>query len=346
MTTNTMQLKKINTELIRTALKNDESATKNSLAQTTGLSVATCGNILAGMLETGEVSEISNCPSSGGRPSRQFVYNEDFYHVCGIYLRVENRDITLFAAAANISGKICRRIELHPERVTVQLIEETVEQMLNLVPSIRLVSIGIPGVVSRGVIDFCDIMELEDFDLQGHLAGLFEVDFIIENDMNCTAAGFLRREAEKAPQNLAYLYYPENGCPGCGIIINGKILYGNSNFAGEVGYIPQLSREACTDNVQSDPAVFSKLAAKTAATINCVINPDKIVIAGKVFTESLREEVEASIREIVPEKHLPELIFVTEIHESFIRGLIALALDESSCGIEVVNRRIRGKKSL
>jgi predicted transcriptional regulator len=85
ITINSMKLKQINVELIKSALKSKKYSTKNSIARSTGLSVGICGNILKELLLTGEVLKLKTDHSTGGRPAGRFVYNDNYAHVAAIY---------------------------------------------------------------------------------------------------------------------------------------------------------------------------------------------------------------------------------------------------------------------
>ena len=60
---------------------------KNSLSISTGLSIATCGNILKDLILSDEVIELDLAQSEGGRPARRFRYNENHELILIIYVR-------------------------------------------------------------------------------------------------------------------------------------------------------------------------------------------------------------------------------------------------------------------
>lgn len=342
MTTNTMQLKQINTEIIKSTLRSLESGTKTRLAAETGLSVATCRNILDDLLETGEVIETKQKPSTGGRPSRQFIYNENFAYVCVLYIRIEGGQKILFTAVANMAGTIVHENKLQPSFITLETITGLLTRELELYPGIKTFSLGVPGIVNEEIIEFCDVPELAGLNLSRQLTDELGLPVIIENDVNSTAAGFLHGNSRSGSECLAYIYYPDKGGPGCGIIVNGKIINGASNFAGEVSYLPLGIPTGKQGEAQKDSALFSKLAAETLTSVNCIINPEKIIIAGKMFGENLKNLILKQLELLIPENHMPELLFVTDIHDNFIRGLISLALEELRCGIQLVKAGARG----
>ena len=44
------------------------------------------------------------------------------------------------------------------------------------------------------------------------------------------------------PESIVFLYYPEQGDPGAGIVIHGKTIYGATHIAGEIKYLNQANQ--------------------------------------------------------------------------------------------------------
>ncbi len=338
MIRSSITLRRMNTELVRAALRDNEFTTKNSLAETTGLSVATCGNILKELLRTGEVREIQTAESTGGRPSRQFVYNEEFSHAAVIYLRQEASEKTVFSGVINTLGEVVWYDTRPLSSGTVAEVEEVLQKMVSLYPKIKAASIGVPAVINNGVIGDCDIAGLSGVSLAGQLSQVFGIPIICENDVNSTALGFYRRNSARGAESIAYLYYPHNGRPGAGIIVHGKILRGHTNFAGEVAYLPLSVKFADQGKIQQDPDGFAELAARTILSINAVINPVFVVISGYSFTSGVRSRIQNALKLGTPPGHDPCLRFEEDIHESYLEGLKFLALKKLSFQYEIVKK--------
>ncbi|WP_233567681.1 hypothetical protein [Cohnella faecalis] len=66
---NAIVIKEVNVNFVRKALKTQGRATKQQLAQATGLSIVTVGTVLRLLLLEGEVLEGEPISSSGGRPA-------------------------------------------------------------------------------------------------------------------------------------------------------------------------------------------------------------------------------------------------------------------------------------
>ncbi|MCK4261010.1 MAG: ROK family protein [Halanaerobiales bacterium] len=338
MTTNSIKLKQINIELVKSTLKKEEYSTKTSIAKATGLSVATCGNILKELLSTGEVVEIDLEASTGGRPARRFVYNENYAYVAVIHARMEGTSKRLSCVVANLIGIHVYEILIEYNEITLVEFEDVIDMLIKMYPNIKVLGIGVPGVVNQGIIGICDFKELKNIPIEEYLSNKYKLTVIAENDMNSTAFGFYHRIQYKNSESMVYIYYPLDGNPGAGIIVNGQILRGQSNFAGEVSFLPLGISLENQGKIQNKSNLFSELVAKTITSINCVINPKSIVLSGYCFNEQLIESIRALLNTLTPDEHLPEFIFEEDIHDSYIHGLISMALEKLSCNIQIIEK--------
>lgn len=335
--TNSMQLKEINTHIVRSLLRTKDSFTKNSLANNSGLSVATCGNILKELLASGEVLELNQKPSTGGRPSRVFKYNSDFMYTAVLFPRKEGSTNTLVCAVYNMLEEcVYHKISEHNE-ITLSTLESAIKDLLSLYQKIQSIGIGVPGVVTHGNITICDFESLCDIPLKSHIEKEFSVKTIVENDVNCSALGYYNKlsKQENYHNNLVYIYHPLKGFPGAGIIINGKILKGFSNYSGEIANLPfGLSPEEYL-LIQDDEHKFVDIVAKSIASFNCIVNTQKIVLSGFQFSKSFMSKLETAISDLIPEPHIPEILFEEDFSPSYLSGLNCMASKLLSCQIEV-----------
>lgn len=53
-----------------------------------------------------------------------------------------------------------------------------------------------------------------------------------------TTYGFYARQEGDCGDTVAVLYFPKNACPGSGAVVDGQLLRGASNFAGEISFLP------------------------------------------------------------------------------------------------------------
>lgn len=333
-----MKLKQINIDMIKDALKASEYSTKMSISKDTGLSVATCGNILSELLLTGEAIEVELEASTGGRPARRFVYNENYASVASVYFRKEGDLESMVCVVSNLLGEPIYEESIEDKNFSLETIESTIDKLVQNHPNLKVLALGIPGVVHQGNIGYSHFEALAYFPLEEKLMEKYDLLVIAENDMNATAVGFYNSYVKDKPENLAYLYYPKDGISGAGIIVNGRIVKGHSNFAGEISFMPLGLNYDDQREVQGKPDAFSKYVSRVVASVNGIINPEKVVLCGYYFTDSLNNMVENELPNWIPKDHLPDLIFETDIHKSYLNGLTHLALEQLRCDIEIIER--------
>lgn len=338
MVANSIRLRQMNEELVRSALKSMESGTKNTIAAATGLSVATCGNILQDLMMTGEVLEAAPAESTGGRPSRRFLYNPDFANAALMYVRREGRENSLFCCSVNMAGSVVHEEKRVCEDITPNEISNAFSELMHNYPRTKVLSVGIPGVVHDGTIGICDFPELQHVPLRARLENTFHLDVLVENDVNSTALGYYQSKLNRPAESVVYIYYPGGGNAGAGIIINGKVLRGNTDFAGEVSFLPLGVDVNEQGNIQKDTGRFADLVTRTILSVNALINPETIVISGSRFTEDFRALLNELVSEYAVSGHVPLLVFEQDIHESYIEGLKFLAIKKMSCEFEIIKK--------
>ncbi len=330
-----MKLREFNVELVRNALKKMEKATKNEISEITKLSVATCGNILRELVSNGEVFEKDFAKSTGGRPSKIFEYNGDFSYIMSMYFKMESDEMELFYQISNLKGDKIEENSSVYSIVSLEIIDDLLKSLLKRYSEIKVLSFGVPGVVKDGFIGICDNKELINVNITEYLSSKHGLEVVVENDVNCTATGYYDKFGLSENDCLSYVYFPSETCPGSGIIINGKIHYGNTHFAGEVGFLPECKTHE-KRNSPEENEVFTRYVSKIVASINCVVNPNIIVISGPCFTEEIFEKIKMEVNELTPHGHLPDLKFEKNYHESYVNGLKIQAMDKLACNIKII----------
>lgn len=336
---NSIRVKKINQELIKQALKSMKEGTKATISSATGLSVATCGNILNELLETGEVIETELEASNGGRPARRFIYNADFSYIACIYAKIEEGLQSLTYAVTNSVGERVDDGYMKFERIDATTIDNLVGTLIKQYNNIKAVGIGIPGLVHRGVINICDIKMLIDAPLETLLRDKYEVEVTIENDMNLTVYGFYKQQDYEEDTTIVVVTFIKGTFPGAGMMIDGHIHKGNSRFAGEVSFLPfGISREEQLRRLgQTD--TFIPLAAHTISSLTAIVNPETIALTGEQVRQEDVPHIYRSCLEVIPEEHMPHLIVLDQPDEHYMNGLIAITLESLTYSLQLVEKR-------
>lgn len=327
LTNNTLRVKESNTNLILDTLKKEQIATRAEIARITGLSIATCGNILKDLLASGEILEgdLENC--SGGRPARQYIYNKDFSMVIAITIQSDKALKTLQYAVTNLYGEIIEeRIKAY-DSIEPETISQLIATLMGSYENIKAVGIGIPGYTNNdGTIGINDIEELNGVNLVTLLEHNFDIKVAIDRSPAISAYGYYQNHAEHKGQTLATILTPIEHPSGSGFIIGNQIYKGSSNMEGETSYIYNgLARE-----FQSTDSPESRLIQETIfsiASIISTINPAVIVFMGKSFNKEIFRSICDSCKEMFPSEFLPKFELQEDYSDVYLQGTIQIAID-------------------
>lgn len=331
MVRSTPEVKQLNTEVIRRQIQRNEKCTKASISKETGLSVATCNTIINEMLEEGEIIQMDPEEIYMGRPAVRYTYNKDFQHVLVMYINNEQGINTIEYAVADALGNQIERKAINPDVITYDLIAEIVADVTRRDQLIQGMTFGIPGVSHHGVIEYCDVDSVVGIDIEGQLQEQFGVKVEIRNDMDFISTG-VYHTVDHGGGNLATMYFPVNaeGCVGCGFVIDGKVLRGNTKFAGEVSYIAEAfgipRREQM--KIDSNSEEFIEFVAKMVMVVIGTIDPEVIMIIGNDISEQSLDKIRQQCEKIVSGSHMPRTMTDNQVSEHYLKGLIYVALKQ------------------
>ena len=233
MITSAIEIRQWNKERIKSALQHLGTCKKADIARDTELSMATCSTAINEMLECGEILKVDQIAAGIGRPSDLFAYNRDFLHVLCICIFDEHGVPKVEFAVADALGNVIESGTAPVRSLTEESIQLLVAEKLHRDPTIRTVGIGVPGVVSDGVIERCDIAALTGADFPALLRAHFDVDVFVVNDIN-TITYYLYHNREQCRGNFASVYFPAAGAGyvGAGFIVDGHALSGTTMLSG------------------------------------------------------------------------------------------------------------------
>lgn len=339
ITNNSIRVKKINQELIKQTLKMMGQGTKSMIASATGLSVATCGNILNEFLETGEVIETELEEPSSGRPARRYIYNSNFAYIACIYASSEGGQHSLTYVVTNLIGETVNEGFQEVSLADASAIDSIIESLIDKYPDIKALGIGIPGFVHQGVINVCDIAELLNIPLEARLKEKYELEVTVDNDMNLTVYGFYKKQNYYEDKTIVVVTFPKNNFPGSGMMIDGHIHRGTTQFAGEISFLPYgISRKEQFAQFHHQDT-FVALAAKSIMSLIAIVNPETIALTGELVREEHIEGIYSQCKGVIPDEHMPQVIVLNNPHEHYINGLIAVTLESLSYNLQLVEKR-------
>ncbi|SEK75742.1 ROK family protein [Paenibacillus sp. OK003] len=338
---NTQQVKRINVELVKNTLRSMGVGTKASIANLTKLSVATCGTILNELLQTGEIIDLGPDESSGGRPASRYQFNAAYASVLCLIIRTEGGIHSITHTYSNLNGEMADEQTLFLDEINVTVVEDLIANLIEQHHNVQAIGIGIPGVAHNGVIGICDVPDLAGQPLGPRLKEQYEdVEVVIGNDMNLTVYGLYNQQQFEEEKNFAVVTFPENHFPGAGFIIDGRPLTGNTQFGGEVSFLPfGVSREEQLRMLKTMEGL-QELVTKTLISIIAIINPAAIVVTGDTMDPAMRDDLlQGCLDHLIPLEHMPELIIQRDTRREYVTGLVAVTLESLTYRIQVIEKQ-------
>ncbi len=314
----TREMKINNVVLAIHALKSLGSATKAELASETGLSIATCGAVLNELSQSGEVRVLERDVSSGGRPAQRYAYNPDYFSVLSLYAQGSDAAAQIIWTVSSATGGSLAQGEVRFMPLNLDTFYQLIARVLAEYPNIRALGVGLPGVVVKGRVATCDISAFSGVPVEKILRERFGIYVQVDNDMNYTAYGFYRSSCAGITAPVAYIFKPEVPCLGCGMVINGQVLHGASQFAGEVSNLPfvDMHKLPVADEM-----------AKVIVSLAAIINPVTIALSGPKISEALIPVLIERCHQYIPAQHMPALTYRASMRQDYLQGITELTLN-------------------
>lgn len=319
----TLDLREHNFLSVRQALQSARSAICRDLAESTGLSKVTVGAILQEMVDTGVALEGDLLPSNGGRPSREYLFNERHSLVLVVFTReLEGKD-TVCLRVSDLHGQVVysQETELLPQ--ALEDFDPFIDAILERYPRISSIGLGLPAFEYQGRLVQSDYPALVGTEVQEHFRRRYALPVVYENDVNAAALG--RGSRPGAADTEAYLYFPRKYVPGAGIRVNGRLLRGNRHSAGEVRFLPLGI--VWGQNLTDLPEESAEAVARVVVSLVAILDPDSVVLFGEFLTPDQFDRVRALCRQLLPDGMLPQISLSKDFTLDFQDGLIHLALE-------------------
>lgn len=326
MKANRKQMKEINKNILRKALKQRRKTTKVELSQLTELSVVTVNSLISEMVLSGEVIEGDDIPSNGGRPSKQYIYNDNYKQSIIIYGYQDNNKNLFHMLVVDSFGVCLSRKKGYIEHVMNNSFDPWIKAAFQSYANICTIVFGLPGAEENGVIYVHDYPDIIGDQFISYYQEKYGVSVIYENDINATTLGFYSRQNKATVQTVVGLYYPRIYGPGAGTVIMGEIYRGCRNFAGEVGWIPLIP--SWKDLNYDDPEEVLLMLRQIVVMYCCILAPENIVIYGDFLNNDILCSLIEQVRTLLNGNFIPDISFERSLERDFELGLIQLVLKE------------------
>ncbi len=331
---NTKNLRQINRDKVMDIFMEQETCTKNQLALATGLSLATITNILKELLASNEVLKDGELESTGGRKSVVYSLNSDYSRMLTISVNKEYRRVHLIYRVYNLADEIVFSDEVIKKEVKVNDIYDIINIVLAKFDNIKVIGISMPGIINDGRVTSTGLTNFNDIDLYSLLTNKYSQVIILGNDVNTAVIGFYL--AEKNYENVCLLFQPGEGYGGVGTVINGQLVTGKTNCAGEIQYLP-LSQDDQLKLLQS-PHGTIELLSKIVICLTAIVNPEIVAISCTNLERA--SDLDETLKQMVPAKYLPKTKKVTNLSEYILIGLQLICKDSLKTNLVIKKQSI------
>lgn len=283
------------------------SSSLSDLGKTMNLSIPTVTKLVGMLIHDEFIVEMGKIETAGGRRPNIYGINPN----AGYFIGIDIRRFRIDFALMNLSGELIG--EPTSEPFTYQNTQENFEELCNGIDTfIHSLNITQSKIIAGGI-NVCNRVnkyngEAYNFytveggkTLTKRFKERLNIDIYLDNDSRSMLyAESLKGVAQNA-QNVLYVNVDYG--VGLGILINGKLYYGKSGFAGEFGHIHatdngivcQCGKRGCLETIASGIYMYKKFMEKISNNCSSILT-EKIQ-NGIVITQT--DIIEAAIQDDV-----------------------------------------------
>lgn len=323
---NTKMMKEINKNIIRNCFRVELDLTSAKLSQRTGLSVVTINALLKEMVEIKEVFVGQSIPSNGGRPSTVYKYNDMFRCAAIIFGFTRDDRNYIKVLVTNLLGKCIYEEERDFQNVNDESFNNILDILFEKYKTIEVIAFGLPGTEENGVININDYPDIVGDTFLKYYKERYKVPVIFVNDINAAVNGYYHNKLDNNHiQTVVGLVFNRVYLPGSGVVINGEIHTGKSNFAGEIAYMPIDIDWISLDYYNSEQV--NTAIGKLIAMISCVIAPDHFVVYGDFFNLESEKKIKEKAKYMLQNHFDTNIVVCDKFEEDYKLGMINAALE-------------------
>ena len=331
---NLSETRMANIELVRKVFERGGIVQLAPLIKETGLTQVSCTKKIEELMAEGAVVELKRQASANrGRPIRRFEVVPNYRLAAEIILECESLHCayptSLHYRIVNVLGEVITQgVEDGGAAISAEKLYTLIGALKKKHKALKKVVVAFPGPMTNGIVVAGGDPHFDSFvgiDLKAEILSRFGMPSEIANDMNLAALGYYDEHAANLPQTFAYVGEQPNMCPGCGIVVDGKILEGAKGFAGEVKYLDTAGQKDLMLRLAAR-GERKKLAVRMIAGLTAVLNPAEIVLAGETFADPpFVRDIEKDCAAVLPAEVVPKLVVRDDWHADEWRGMFVLA---------------------
>lgn len=314
-------LKQNNHNLIKKHIYQNSPISRVEIAQHLGLTTATITGMVNPMISSGLLRETvapTDEAKGAGRPRMMLEFVPEAYYVCGVDVGVYNTNYILTDIRGNVIAVRHTDQPLGDYRVTLEWLAQQIPAFLEeaAIPKEKVLGVGIclPGMIDGSADKIYDIFYegWTEHNLCAELGQRLGLNVEVENNVRARAisAELFDRIVKSEP----FAYFFVSFGVACQMIIDGKVLYGQSAAAGEIGHTvvqrngpvcPTCGNRGCLEALTGERAILQQcrdiMAAETPTILrNLCQDPqcltmDQVLLAQEMGDKAVSSVIEDAI---------------------------------------------------
>ncbi|MBI1379165.1 MAG: ROK family protein [Frankiales bacterium] len=246
--TDQADVRRHNAALVLGSVVADGPLSRARVAARTGLTRATVGSIVDGLLDAGLVSERgTRAPSGVGRPGTDLVLNPDGGAGIGLEVNVDGLAAVVVDLAGGVRHRVARSGDQRDRapsavlRSAARLVDDAMAAAYDEGLPVRGIGVAVPGLVDLGEqtlrlapnLGWTDVAVVER--LRGYAVTAWPGAVILDNEANLAALGELWSGGHGDADSFVLV----NGDVGvgAGVVLDGRLHRGTRGFGGELGHL-------------------------------------------------------------------------------------------------------------
>ncbi|OME94962.1 MULTISPECIES: ROK family transcriptional regulator [Paenibacillus] len=289
-------IRRMNKEIVLNTIKDMGPIARTDIAKETGITKATVSDIVKTLIEEKLIFDEKDDADLSKRGTRlHFAKNAAF----GI--AVDLGGTTLHFGQFNLAGECIAKhtVATYKHQSSREFLDHMATDIKDFIESTRqpanrlaFISIATPGIVdpSCGMVleGSPNLPEWKNIDLRQYFSNVFQVPVTVENDVRAALVGEMYAGALQN-LNSAVLIGIGTGL-GSAILIDGKLIRGARNAAGEIGYMLFQKHHLYTPSDKGHFEIICSGSGLEAAALKIF---DKKLTAKEVFEMSVEGDIQA-----------------------------------------------------
>jgi glucokinase len=267
--------------LVTDALRDAGQMTRSEVAARVGLSLPSVSRIVRRLIELGVIEEMPGTAGDVGRTPGALRY----VGRSGAVIAIDLGGTKCHGALASLAGELLEE-HVRPTRsltgaadVLVECIGLLRAEAAKRKLAVRATVVGIPALLDAdtGLATAGPNVQWEGFDIVSRLKPVVQEPFAVENDVNLAAVGQAWRGEGREVSSFVTLSLGTG--VGGGLVVDGRLVTGRHNAAGEIGYLvvpppPGRSDPVNLESVASGPGILARAEELLAAGAESTLRAD------------------------------------------------------------------------